>query len=410
MDRTSPPPFQQSLAFSLPQPEKFLPEGWYISSSQSDVVQVEIIFEAGRVYEPTPGIAQFTTHMLDKGVPGRNAAQIANELDYFGAHLEVKAGFDFVTVTLSSLSKNLKKLLPLFLSIINTPVFPDDELSLYQKIFTENLKINLEKNDFVASNLIRKKVYGAHPYGSSVQLGDIPSIHIDAVKHYYKQCFQPSKIFIVGNIEQDDLALLASEIKTKTSSGIKSQIDFSSAPPVKAIEIGPGKTQAAIKLGQRTINRTHSDYPALQIINHLLGGFFGSRLMKNIREEKGLTYGIYSALQNYRQASNQIISAEVNTDQSEFALEEILKEVEAISTVSEEELTIAKNHLIGSLQNDITTVFAASEKIKNIILNELPSDFYNNLIQSINQVNPQHIEMIARKYLNPKDLSVVVVK
>jgi len=414
MNRRLQPPFQKSLTFNLPIPER-VPlaqsrELFYLPSNVGEAVKVEFIFKAGRYFEHKPGTAQFLVNMLDKGVPGKDANQISNLLDYYGAHLEVQAGFDFASVTLYTLRKNVKHLLPLFLSLVSAPEFPEKELTNYRKIFIENLKVNLEKNSFVASNHIRKSIFGSHPYGGSIQIEDAEKIVVSDLKKLFKDHFRPFKIFVIGTLDRDDLEYLAKSLDDSLKRNVNEKGSVDGQSPTTEVIQGPNKIQASLKLGRKTIPRDHLDLPGVQLINHLLGGFFGSRLMKNIREEKGLTYGIHSSIHSMQEASSLIISADVNADKSEIALQEIQKELRQLNTISESELDIARNHLIGSLQNDITTVFAAGERIKIILLSNLSTDYYQNLINQINEIQIQKLKEVCNTYFNPEEFSVVVVK
>jgi len=414
MDRSLQPLFQKTLAFNLPISERIPLTGsselLYLPSSVGEAVKIEFVFEAGRYFENKSGVAQFLVHMLDKGVAGKDANQIANLLDYYGAHLEVQAGFDFSSVSLYTLRKNVKKLLPLLLSIISAPEFPEKELTNYRKIFIENLKVNLEKNSFIASNVIRKNIFGIHPYGSSIQVDDAEQIDVADLRLFFKGHFQPFKVFVVGTLEKDDLQYLTKNIEGTPKTEARENRPLNNQSPSKEIFQGPNKIQASLKLGRTTIPRNHPDIPGVQLVNHLLGGFFGSRLMKNIREEKGLTYGIHSSVHNMQDAASLTISADVNADKLEIALDEIQKELRQLYSVTESELEIAKNHLIGSFQNDITTVFAAGERIKTIILSNLQPDYYQNLINRISEIQTDTLKMISGKYFDPEAFSVVVVK
>ena len=414
MDRTLQPAFQKSSVFVLPTPERIQGSGRgeiiYLPSALGEVVKIEVVFQAGRYDDPMPGVAFFTAKMLNKGVVGKDANQIANTLDYFGAQMSSDASFDFTMVTLYALRKNLNKLLPLFLSIIKEPTFPEEELNNYRKIFIENLKISLEKNDYVGSCWIGQKIFANHPYGNTVQIEDAAKINVPLLTSFYTKHLHPFKIFITGAIEPSDLEFLLEN--TAFEGDTKAERNFTLEPesPITQAIDGPNKVQASIKMARRTIPRSHPDVPGLQLANHLLGGFFGSRLMKNIREEKGLTYGIHSYLQNYSRASILNISADVNAEKSQIALEEIAKEIGRLPDVSEGELEIAKNHFIGSFQNEITTVFEAAQKIKTLILHGLPLDYYQNFIHRVSMIKPSDIEGITQQYLRSDGFSTVVVK
>ena len=413
MDRTTPPPFKKSLDFNLPTPEKIHAHGereiWYLPSSVNEAIKIEVVFKAGKYYENFIGDAQFTLHLLDKGVEGKSAIEIANELDYYGSHLDLKVGYDFSTLSLYVLNKNIKKLLPLLISLIQKPSFPERELGLLKKQVSENLKVSLEKNEFVASNLIRKKVYGAHPYGRSTQLKDIEEVSLERVKRFYSEYFKPFKIFIVGKVDAEICKAIIQEIDLQSNS-INLSLEIPDYKPEQSIVKGPGKSQASIRLGKRTISKKHSDWPYQQLANHILGGYFGSRLMKNIREEKGLTYGIHSAVQSMFHSSWLNISAEVNSSNADLALDEIRKELRLLDEIGVDELVMARNHFIGALQNDVTTIFAASERIKNLLLNGLPLDFYHNLIKQIDSIDNIRLTETNIRHFDPENFSSVVVK
>jgi zinc protease len=414
MDRVTPPLFKKSLLFTLPNPERItLNQGAeiiYLPSSLSQAVKIEFVFQAGKIHEPALGVAQFTTQLLDKGVLGKKANDIANALDYYGAHLESNAGFDFVSVSLYCLKKDVKHLLPLFIQLLTEATFPEDELETYRNIFIENLKVNLEKNSFLASNEIRKTLLGSHPYGLSVSEKNAAEINIDHLKSYFKDFYRPHKIFIVGDIETDDLKRLSDysyKPQGRNIPGKLTETNKSARSDVK----GPNHTQASVRLGQITIDRKHPDTAGLALINHILGGFFGSRLMKNIREEKGLTYGIHSGIQHLVNTSWLTISADVNAEKVDEAIYEIQKELAALSNFNDlEELTLSKNHLTGSFQNDNSTIFSIADRIKNISLNNLDQNYYQDLINSIDLQKLSDIQALSSRYLNPETFSIVVVK
>jgi zinc protease len=415
MDRVTPPSFKKSLTFDLPPPERFSLSGdtelIYLPSSLSQAVKIEFVFNAGRIYEPALGVVQFVSQLLDKGIPGKSASQIAALLDYFGAHLESQAGFDFISVSLYCLKKDVKQLLPLFIGLLTEATFPEDELETYRRIFIENLKVNLQKNSFLASNEIRKSLFGIHPYGLNVSVHHAEGIDVTQLRSYFGSYFSPHKIFVVGDLAESDLSLLKNftyPIKSNRTS--PENHSYNNASTRKDID-GPNKTQASIRLGKPTISRKHRDIAGLTLINHILGGFFGSRLMKNIREEKGLTYGIYSGIQHLNQASWLTISADVNADKVGEAISEIKKELGALASFSDpEELELCKNHLIGSLQNDTATIFSVGERIKTMCLSELGLDFYGKLISAISLTTVEDIQRIAASHLPVREISIVAVK
>lgn len=415
MDRINPPSFRKSLSFNLPSPERFSispeTELIYLPSSLSQATKIEFIFKAGRVYDPSVGVSQFTSQLLDKGTPGKSASQIAAALDYYGAHLESNAGFDFISVSLYCLKKDAKQLLPLFLSLLTDALFPEDELETYRRIFIENLKVNQQKNSYQATNEMRNSLFANHPYGTQILEPDAQKINVAQLRTFFTEHFAPHKIFVVGSLAPDDLKLLQDYTYLSHPDSLKHLSPSFATNSIRKDIDGPNKTQASLRIGRITINRKHHDIAGLTLTNHMLGGFFGSRLMKNIREEKGLTYGIYSGIQHLNQASWLTVSADVNADKVEEAIAEIKKEMDSLSGFNDsDELNLCKNHLIGSLQNDTATIFSVGERIKTISLNELPSDYYNKLIADINSITVSDVQRISSLYLSSQDMAIVVVK
>lgn len=415
LDRTSAPAFSKTFTFELPKPEIVRLRGGidlvFLSGVPQDVFKLEIIFEAGKWWEPKRGVTHFTAITLDKGTTNRSAKDIAEYFDYHGSQIEVSPGYDFVSVSLYGLTKHFDKVLPVFVEILNEPVFSKEEFELQRQIFIENLKINNEKNSFVASKILRKNIYGdSHPYGQSVEEQDALSLVQEDLIAYHKQYFTPSEIYLTGNLNQQQLQFLAA--KFSSNKPVRSKKEFISANSSSNEVISKSESvQSSLRLGKRTINRTHSDYFEFLLLNHILGGYFGSRLMKNIREEKGLTYGIYSSISPFRNDCLFSIGADVGKEKKDLALVEIKRELKKLieHPIDSGELSAAKNHFLGSLQLEVANPFACIDKIKNIRLNDLGSSFYKNLFSKIQASDSKSIQSLAARYFSSDDLHVVCV-
>lgn len=415
MDRSLPPAFKNSLDFNLPTPERVIlsksTELIYLPSKLTEAVKIEFVFKAGKLFEPKAGVAQFATYLLDKGIAGKTSQEIASTFDYYGAYIESHAGFDYASIGLYCLNKHLENLLPLFLSIISDPAYADTEFETYQRLYSENLKVNLQKNSFIASNEIRKVLFGNHSYGASVTLNDIAKVTNEHVKTFYYQSFSPFKIFVLGSLDDTHLKLLSDWRYPVNNIGDSKTNNLVTLERTRKDVTGHNNTQASIRIGKSAVNRTHPDIAGIILANHLLGGFFGSRLMKNIREEKGLTYGIHSGIHHLKLGSYFSISADVNSDKIEIALDEILKEIKLMgNSLYVDEISLAKNHLIGSLQSDNASIFSVGERVKSIVLNELPNDYYKILISRIAEATPKYISDLTELHLSALSLSVIVVK
>ncbi len=416
LDRTLSPPFVKSTSFNLPQVSKrTLSNGievLHLDNVQQELVKIEIVFNAGRWFEPKSEVSHFTAQMLDKGTKSMSSKQIAELFDLYGAHIELSSNFDFASVSLYSLSKHISKLYPIFFELITSPSFEKIELDIMKDHFIQGLKVKNKKTSYLASKIIRKNIFGAsHPYGQSAEKEDIETINSSDLISFFNNRMKPSNVFVLGRINNTDYSLLEKTLSSIRPSNlpIPSYTSVNTSKPAEHID-KESSVQSSIRLGKRTIQRNHPDYPAVLILNYYLGGYFGSRLMKNLREEKGLTYGISSSLNSLKNDSILLIGTDVNKENRELAVIEILKEVNLLTTsVNSEELELAKRHFIGRLQGEMASPFSIVGKIKNIKLFQLPAQYYQNLISSIDSFSANDLQKIAIKYFKEDSFMEVTV-
>lgn len=417
LDRTIAPPAVTTTAFQLPSvQETTLSNGLsicHLNEVRQAVAQIEVVFDAGRWHESKPETSYFTAQMLEKGTASKNALQLASLFDFYGAHIETNSNYDFVSVSLYALSKHLPSLLPSFFEIISSPAFDPRELDLLKDTFLQHLHIQNEKTSYLASNLIRKKIFGPlHPYGGSPSATSVKNVSAEDLHAFFRNKMSPSHVFLLGAISSKDIAEIEKffcSIAIQKHPGthwatIEHQPSFELAQRENSV-------QSSLRLGKRAILRQHPDYAKLLMLNYVLGGYFGSRLMKNIREEKGLTYGISSSINALRYESALFIGAEVNKENRELVSDEIKRELNKLRTspIDQQELESAKQHFIGGLQLEIANPFSVLGKIKNTRLYALPSDFYQSLIEKVNRLSPQDLHEVAKTYLDETSFSEVIV-
>ena len=418
LDRTVAPLFSTSRSIELPSVKKLTVSNhfntYYFDQVKQALIKIDVVYKAGKWQETFAGVAHFTAQLIEKGTTGKKSHEIAGVFDQYGSHVEITPGFDYTTISLYCLSNKIREVLPLFLEILSTPSFPKDELELAKSIFAQNLKINNEKNSFVASKLIRKNIFGeSHPYGSSVEEKTLQKINQNTLKDFFAERFDPFEIYITGRSENTELDFIIDQLKKLSS--IKSV----TKPAQHSLSIGPKEeylqkdesVQTSLRLGKRSINRNHQDYFDLLFLNHILGGYFGSRLMKNIREEKGLTYGINSSVNTFLNDSFFVIGADVNKENQEITIQEIRNELQSLREVkiNDQELEIAKSHFLGSLQIDMANPFSVMDKIKNVNLNGLKPTYYNDLFSRVSSLTSDHLITTAQTYLSDSDLFIVKV-
>jgi zinc protease len=417
LDRKIAPRHAEITSFHLPSPEIHkLSSGvplFVLGGVSQQVIKIELVFSGSKWDETKSGLSYFTAQMLEKGTVTKTSFEIADYFDRHGASVEISPGFDFVSVSLFSLTKNIPKVLPLFTELVTSSVFPDNELTLQKEIFNQNLKINNEKTSYVASKLIKQHLFGnSHPYGRSIEEDDVNQLTTEDLNIFFHNQFSLIKTFVVGSLDEALLNLLISELAViPVANPKKNHLNFPVAQN-KSTEYlkRPTSIQSSLRLGKRTINRNHEDYPALVLINHIFGGYFGSRLMKNIREDKGLTYGIYSSINNLKNDAFFVIAADVNRLNKDVAIAEIKNELNILCNklIGIQELQNAKNHLLGSLQLEIANPFAVIDKIKIVRLYGLDENFYNDLFLDILDLNELTLQRVANNNLTGDFIEVVV--
>lgn len=417
LDRKTAPAFIKSASFQLPHPTTTqLASGiklHSIAGVQQDIIKIEFLFKAGKCCESKVGLSHFTAQMLERGTTSRSSAQLAEFFDRYGAHIEISPGLDFTSIAVYSLTKNLHHVLPAFLEMLKTPSFPENELKHMKEVYIENLKVNNEKNGFLASKALRKNIFGtSHPYGSSIEPEDANNIVRADLRQFFEEHLIPSEIFVVSKADNLTLDYILKEVSAFPKSKIikKNLNSLALSPFFEKID-KPNSVQSSVRLGKKTISRNHKDYPDLLFLNHIVGGFFGSRLMKNIREEKGLTYGIQSSVNSLVNESYMVIGADVNKENEELIFKEIKNELTALQTlkIEKSELDAAKGHFIGSIQSETANPFSVAEKVKTIKLFSLPENYYQTLLNRVQSVTPEELLVTAQTYLNDDEFFKVAV-
>lgn len=417
-ERTVAPPFNRSTSFALLQPKKVTSvngaEIYFVLGGTQEVCKVELIFPAGRWFEQAHGASYFTAQLLSKGTNRKSSFEIAELFDRNGAHLEINAGLDHVSISLFSLTKNLEPSLELLSELLRESVFPPKEIDQLKSIYLQNLKVNREKTSFLASNLIRKAIYGEnHPYGKESEELHANALHQEHLVEHYNRYFKSCTILVSGKVAEhhqryitDIVAPLTFNLLENTSEAL---INSEKLP--RQILEKDGSVQSSIRVGKKIIGRSHSQYADVLFLNHVLGGYFGSRLMKNIREEKGLSYGIGSSLHTMAKGNHLVIGADVNRENLNLTFDEIGKELKRLRTerIEPAELETARNHFIGSLQLEITTSFAHADKVKNILVFNLPQDFYQNLISRVDKISADDLLGVAEIYFSEDSFIEVAV-
>lgn len=417
LNRTTAPEFKKTTHFELIEPEVVrLLNGapvYFLKGGQQEVIKIELIFKAGKWYEQYSGAAHFASNLLSKGTKQKNSFEIASIFDLYGAHVEVTPGLDLVSVSLYSLTKNLPSVLGLLFELLTESVFPDRELQQSKDIYIQNLKVNREKTSFQASLSFRKKLFGEnHPYGKELEEDDVNSLSRLNVVSHFSRCYHDFFVIVSGKISEQNQTLISEGFAKLSFAGLsETVIPVPQSKPERIVTEKENSVQASVRIGKRFIGRSNPLYFDALLINHILGGYFGSRLMKNIREEKGLTYGVYSSIHTLIHDNYIAIGADVNKENLEITFDEIRKELKRLrqEPVPIDELQTARNHFIGSLQAEITTPFSHADKRKNIIIYSLPETYYTELIKRIDTLSQEDIMKAAELLFHEESFYEIAV-
>ncbi|MHB1178523.1 MAG: M16 family metallopeptidase [Daejeonella sp.] len=387
-----------------------------IEGGEQDLVRIEFIFENINYDVSKPLQSYAANTMLNDGTSELTSSEIADKIDYYGAFLQTDYSNDQSGVTLYSLNKHLSSTLPIVKAILTDSIFPQIELDTLIRNQKQKLSVNLEKSDFLGRKVFNNVLFGNSIYGYDTRAEDYDKLTRDQLKEYFKLAYQPKNCTVILSGKATGNALkMIDELFGSGWMGIGeiAPNSFSFKPGIGAehyIEKG-NAIQSAIRLGKVAINRSHADFAGMQVINTILGGYFGSRLMTNIREDKGYTYGIGSALVSMKNTGYFFIASEVGADVCSAALAEIYKEVNILKQepVSTEELSLVRNYMLGSMLGSLENAMSHADKFKNIYFSGLGYDYYENYIKTVRTINPEAILGLANKYFSTETFEKVIV-
>jgi zinc protease len=393
-------------------------EVYAVNAGEEEVLLVEWVFFSGNWYEDENIVAATTNFLIKNGTKNKSAYSISEHFEFYGAYLNRHCYNETATISLHCLTKHLSQLLPVVAEIITESVFPEEELAIYKQNQKQRLEVNLRKCDFVANRLIDEYLFGFdHPYGRYTSTIDYDKLQRDALLKFYQKYYTEGKciLFVAGKLPADIQQQLNNVFgKLPLNQTIIGKSDIQPAPAKQKqynIINDINGVQGAIRMARPFPNRHHPDFAKASVLNNIFGGFFGSRLMSNIREEKGYTYGIHSYLQNHLQSSAWMISTEAGRDVCRPTIEEVYKEMKELcdEPVDQEELDLVRNFMIGTILGDLDGPFQIIARWKNYILNGLNEQYFYNSINTIKTVSAEELQVLAKKYLQPEDFYELVV-
>ena len=421
MDRTIQPEIQPLKNFHIQTPVRTtLPNGiplTVINAGEQEVVRMDVLFSGGRWQQSQKLQALFTNRMLREGTTKYTAATIAENLDYYGSWLELSSSSEYAYITVYSLNKYLAKTLEVVESMIKEPLFPQKELQTILDTNIQQYLVNTSKVDFLAHRSLLKSLYGEqHPCGKIVMEEDYHTITPEVLREFYERHYHSGNcsIFLSGKVT-DDIISRVTDIFGIPFGQYQLQMPklsfpFAAIPEKRIFTEREDAMQSAVKTGCTTITREHPDYPKLRVLMTLFGGYFGSRLMSNIREDKGYTYGISAGVVFYPDSGLLIVSTETDNEYVEPLIQEVYHEIDRLhqEPVSAEELRMVRNYMLGEMCRSYESPFSLSDAWIFIATSGLKDDYFARSLQAVNEITPAEIQDLAQRYLCKETLKEVI--
>lgn len=386
-----------------------------VNNAKHPVVKVEVLINSSRWHEAKKVVGMSSNVLWKEGTANISGEQAANTIDFYGATLQTVNSLDHSAFTLYSLDKFLPKVLPLVIDLLTAPVFPQDELDTFIERNIARLKITATKPDVQGYRLLTEALFGQeHPYGFNSKESFFKSLTRDDLLDHHFTHVKGGNTFVMasGSLSKASHKLLKEQFGRLTAGSTKEKtFTIKSVKPQVLRHELPNSVQSAVRLGRIMNRRSHSDAPGLHVLNTILGGYFGSRLMSEIREKRGLTYNIYSSIDSLRHASYLFLSAEVAQGNEQETLQAIKEEIQVLreNLVGEDELNMVKNYLMGSYMSMVDGAFNQGETIKVLLSEKMPVTYFDRLVDVTKEISAEQLMSLAQKYLDPEELVTVIV-
>lgn len=384
------------------------------------MVTLNLLIKAGSRYDPQgrEGLANLTARLLTYGTSRRTALQISEEIDFIGAALSTECGEELATVSLTVLKKDLDIGLNILADILTASVFPPEEIDRQKQSVIASIRARDEEPGAIAETKFLAALFPRSPYGRPVEgtKEAVQRIERAELLQFYKQFYRPNRalLAVVGDISDQEITEKLAKVFRSWARGAAAEepVPSVSAGPANFIRIQKELTQANIIIGHEGVPRNHPDYYAIQVMNYILGGGgFSSRLMDSVRNERGLAYSVYSSFGADKYVGTFEVTMQTKNESAEEAIRIAIEEIRHIRErgVGEQELQAAKDYLIGSFPLRFDTNRRLAGFFAQVEFFELGLDYPDRYPEMIRKVSREDVLRVAKRYLQPEKLIVVVV-
>lgn len=422
VDRTTAPKTTLDTKIPFIQPEELILDNglkvYLLHGGTEDIVKLELVFWGGSFNQQAPLVAFSTANLLRTGTSSRKSDEINEAFDFYGAYFHAEAQKDISSFSIFALQRHFESVLELFQEVIKRPIFPEHELHIFLNNQKQQFLVNNRKVQYIARTYFNELLFGQnHPYGNRLKAEDFDGLSQQDLLAFYRDYYHPGNCFCVvsGKLPANigdllNVALGSHDWKAVEPVSTPKYMATSASEKTVFVE-KPDAVQSAIRIGRRLFNRTHPDHHRLSIANALLGGYFGSRLMQNIRQEKGYTYGVGSNLVSLIRDGYFFIGTETGVDVCQNAVDEIFKELRRLRCIpaSESELNRLTTYLWGDFLRSFDGPFAQSQRFKELLAFQLDKSHYDKFLEELKTITAHQIMQTAEKYLHEDSMIELVV-
>ncbi|MFI3267066.1 MAG: pitrilysin family protein [Rikenellaceae bacterium] len=385
----------------------------------SGTVRLSLVFDAGTTLQKVPFSASSMLGMLSQGSKNMDAEQIAEYIDFHGSSFEINIDRDFAVVTICGLSKFFAESINILGEMLLSPVFPEEKLEILKTNRKQRLAVDRSKAGYISRECFARTLFGEnHPYGYSSPIDMYDSLCREDILDFYNSHYKADKCFaLMGGSVTPELMALAIDLLSKLpvlgeAEKLLCKPSVVPAPISSPFAYIPYEgVQSAVRVGRVLFTRSHPDFIPMQVLSTVLGGYFGSRLIANLRVKNGYTYGIFATMVNLQHTGYLAIATEVGAQFTEAAIEEIFNEMARLrdELVTEEELDMVKNVMIGELMRIMDGSFGVIDIALESIQNDEQGDYVRRFCEQVAAVTPERLQQLARYYLRAEDMTVTVV-
>lgn len=406
---STPPPVRLPKSIDLPPAQRWtLSNGLEVvavSGAKTPILRLEMIFNAGRPYESGRLIARTTNQLLAEGTRQYSAAELEDFFEFYGTNLQTPNVFDTGHLAVYTILPHLEKILPVFAEVLAEPAFREEDFNTFVRRSRQGLREDLTDPDTLAYRHFTEKIFGTdHPYGYNSFVEDYQNLALDEVKRFHANAYHATNatLLVSGMVTNEVAKLLERHLGQLKPGNPLAVGPFPENGIPGLFQLHrPKASQTMIRRGKPLFNRSHADYPGITMLNMVFGGYFGSRLMRNIREEKGYTYGIESSVDFMRFGGYLTISADVANENLGLVRQEINREIDKIQTdlIPATELDTVRAYLLGTLLHNIDGPLNISDRYQMTLIEDVDPGHFPKLVDAVHHITAEELRALAQKYL-----------